>query len=266
MRVGFFYAIINHYTIFPEAPQEVNMGSEFSINHPLLYILAGLCIIVVLAQSVAFLLKAWKHALELGYTKERLKKIAVTAIIFSIAPAIAVGIGIITLSGTLGIPLPWLRLSVVGSIVYELSAATTAASAVGASLGSGLTAQQFTTIAWTMTVGIITGLVLIPLFCKKTTNTLVKAEKKDKVWGGHLVNAIFFGLIATFVGQGLSGVTTSASGRVTALVLLVSALVMVILGICKKKFKWDWLNDYALPICMVVAMASAIPLTSLLVK
>jgi len=240
------------------------MGREFSVNHPLLYILAGLCILVVILQSIAFFRRAYKRALELGYTKERLKKISITAAIFSIAPAVAIGIGIITLAGTLGIPLPWERLSVVGSIVYELSAATTAATAVGANLGESLNAQQFSTIAWTMTVGIAVGLFIIPVFCKKTTNALSKAEKKDKVWGGHLVNAIFFGLVATFVGQALSGVTLNAAGRVTALVLVVSAVVMLILGVLKKKFKWDWLNDYALPICMVIAMASAIPLSNLL--
>ena len=29
-----------------------------------------------------------------------------------------------------------------------------------------------------------------------------------------------------------------------------------------KKLKWKWLNDYALPICMVIGMAAAIPLTN----
>ena len=31
-----------------------------------------------------------------------------------------------------------------------------------------------------------------------------------------------------------------------------------------KKLNWKWLNDYALPICMVGGMAAAIPLTALL--
>ena len=241
------------------------MDKSFSVNHPLLYILAGLAVLVVMTQSVVFFRKAWKRALELGFDKSRLKKIATTAAIFSIAPAVAIGIGIITLSGTLGIPLPWLRLSVVGSIVYELSAAGTAASALGTALGNELTAQQFSTIAWTMTIGITTGLVLIPAFCKSTLNKVQNVGNKDKRWGEHFINAIFFGLIATFVGNGLSGVTLEASGRVSALVLVISALVMLICGWAMKKFKWTWLNDYALPICMVVAMASAIPL-SLIVK
>ena len=237
------------------------MDKTFNVNHPLLFVLAAACILVVVLQSVVFLIKAWRRAKELGYSSERLKKMAITSAVFSIAPAIAIGIGIITLSGTLGLPLPWLRLSVVGAIVYELTAADAAASSLGIALGDTLTAQQFATIAWTMTVGIAIGMVLIPVFCKKTLTKVSDVGKKDKAWGEHFMNAIFFGLIATFVGQGVSGVTLSADGRISALVLLVSAITMAICGLLKSKLKWDWLNDYALPICMIVSMASAIPIS-----
>jgi uncharacterized membrane protein YoaK (UPF0700 family) len=44
--------------------------------------------------------------------------------------------------------------------------------------------------------------------------------------------------------------------------MVVSALVMALCGILMKKLKWKWLNDYALPISMVLGMASAIPLTA----
>ena len=44
-------------------------------------------------------------------------KIAVTAAIFTIAPAVAIVIGVITLSKDLGVPLPWLRLSVIGLVL-----------------------------------------------------------------------------------------------------------------------------------------------------
>ncbi len=241
------------------------MDKAFSVNHPLLFILAGLAVLAVAAQSVVFLIKAWRRAQKLGFSKEKLKKIAVSSAVFSIAPAIAIGIGIITLSGSLGLPLPWLRLSVVGSIVYELSAADTAATAVGATLGETLTAQQFTTIAWTMTVGITVGLFLVPTLCKKTLGGLAKVGNKDKTWGEHFINAIFFGLIATFVGTGVAGVTKGGEGLVKALVLVVSALIMCLCGVLRNKLKWKWLNDYALPICMVLAMAAAIPLSIWLV-
>ena len=237
------------------------MSREFSINHPLLFLLAGLAVLAVMVQSAVFLRKAWRRAKELGMPQEKLRKLAVTAAIFSIAPAIGVGIGLITLAGTLGLPLPWLRLSVVGAIMYELSAATTAAQAMGAKLGDVLTAQQFTTIAWTMTVGISTGLILIPCFCRKTLNSLNSVGNRDRKWGEYLTDAIFMGRIATFVGVGLADITVDAAGVVQALVLVVSALVMVVCGLAKKKLGWNWMNDYALPLCMILSMAAAIPLT-----
>ena len=238
---------------------------NFSVNHPVLYILAGLCVIAVILQSVVFLKKAWKRALELGFSKEKLNSIVKSSIIFTIAPAIAVGIGLFTLIPLLGIPLPWLRLSVVGALTYELPAAEAAAKAMNIEVSTGLTAEQFTTIAWTMTVGIITGLFLIPIFCKKEVTGLSSANMKDKKWSDHFSNALFYGLIATFVGQGLSGVTVSSEGRVKAIVLAISAIIMAVCGFLKGKFKWDWINDYALPICMVLSMALAIPLSIALV-
>ena len=49
------------------------MDRNFNVNHPLLFLLAGIAVLVVAIQSVVFLRKAWKRALQLGYTKERLK-------------------------------------------------------------------------------------------------------------------------------------------------------------------------------------------------
>ena len=238
------------------------MDRAFSINHPLLFILAGVAVLAVALQSVVFLRKAWRRAKELGFSEEKLRKLAVSAAVFSVAPAIAVGIGVITLSGALGLPLPWLRLSVVGAIMYELSAAETAATALGTSLSATLSATEYSTIAWTMTVGITTGLFLIPVFCERTLNGISKIGMKDKKWGEHFTNGLFFALIATFVGNGLADVTKGGAGIVTALVLLVSALLMAVCGLLRNKLGWKWLNDYAVPICMVLSMLAAIPLTA----
>jgi len=240
------------------------MDKTFNVNHPLLFILAGAAILFVALQSIVFLRKAWKRALEKGYSKEQLKKTAVSSAVFSIAPAVAIGIGIITLAPSLGTPLPWLRLSVIGAIMYELTAAETAASAMGVKLGEVLTATQFSTIAWTMTVGIATGLVLVPLLTKRTLNKISSTEKKSPFMMKYFSTAIFIGLVATFVGVGVSEVLVNTEGLVSALVLLTSAVVIAICGVLKAKLKWDWLNDYALPICMIIGMASAILYQSVL--
>jgi len=42
----------------------------------------------------------------------------------------------------------------------------------------------------------------------------------------------------------------------------VSALVMVVIGLAMRKPKLKWLNDYALPISLVLGMIAAIPITA----
>jgi len=43
---------------------------------------------------------------------------------------------------------------------------------------------------------------------------------------------------------------------------VVSAVVMVACGLLMKKPKFAWLGDYALPISLILGMASAIPITA----
>ena len=69
---------------------------EFSVNSPVLFVIAGLIIAAVLAQSVYFLIKAWKRGLAIGMGKEKLRRIARTAAVFTIAPAVAIVISVIT--------------------------------------------------------------------------------------------------------------------------------------------------------------------------
>ena len=57
----------------------------------------------------------------------------------------------------------------------------------------------------------------------------------------------------------VAGVATTA-GLIPVCVMGVAALVMVILGLAMRK--WKWLGDYALPISLILGMASAIPITA----
>ena len=55
---------------------------------------------------------------------------------------------------------------------------------------------------------------------------------------------------------------SATSGLVPVCVMLVSALVMVACGLLMRKPKLKWLSEYALPISLVLGMASAIPITA----
>jgi len=222
----------------------------------------------VLAQSVYFLIKAWKRGKVLGMDKAKLRRISVTAGVFTIAPAIAIVIGVITLAKDLGIPLPWLRLSVVGSLSYETIAAANAESAMGLTFGqvSALIASQYVTITIVMTLSILVGIWLAPVVSKRLLDDMINLEKQDKKWAELFQSALFIGMIAAFVGYVFCDVSTVASGDLSGLipvcVMLVSAIVMTISGLLVKKLKFRWISDYALPVGLVVGMISAIPITA----
>ena len=243
---------------------------EFSTNSPIIFILVGVIIAVVMVQSVWFLVRALRRAKELGMDSARLKKIIVTAAVFTIAPAVAIVIGVMTLSKDLGIPLPWLRLSVIGALTYETVAATNAESAMGLVFGqvSALSAQQYVTITLVMTISIMVGPWLCPLVAKRLQNGMLTMENRDKHWSELFVNAMFIGMISAFLGYVFCDVADVAHGSTAGLipvaVMLVSAVVMALCGTAMKKLGWKWMGDYALPISLVLGMLSAIPFTAAL--
>ncbi len=246
---------------------------EFNVNHPVLYVIAGFLVAVVLAQSVYFLIKALKRSKELGMDQTRIKKTIKTAAVFTIAPAVAIVISVLTLSKKLGLPLPWLRLSVVGSMSYETIAASNALEAMGQSLGSGesLTAQQYVNVLLVMTISIMMGIWLVPVIGKKLQSGMTSLSNRDAKWADIFQNSLFIGMIAAFLGfvfcdfsrlwnpeEGYS----ATSGLIPVCVMAVSALVMTACGLAMRKPKLKWLSDYALPIALVAGMAAAIPITA----
>lgn len=258
---------------------------EFSVNHPVLFVLVGIIIVAVLAQSFYFLFKAMRQAKKIGMSNQTVKKTILTSAVFTVAPAVSIVIAILSLSQSLGLPLPWLRLSVIGSLSYEAIAAQNAASGMGfnlSELAGDMNASQYLTITIVMTLSILVGIWLVPVLGKKIQNGLVSFEKKDKKWSDIMQNALFIGMISAFVGFVFCDISrlwlsengvytnskgemfTSTSGLVPVVVMVVSALVMAMCGLLMKKLKWKWLNDYALPISLVLGMASAIPVTALL--
>lgn len=241
---------------------------EFQINSPILFLLAGIIVAAVLAQSVFFLLKALKRARAIGMKKEWLAKIMITAGVFTIAPAVSIVIGVIALSKNLGLALPWLRLSVVGSLSYETIAAANAEDAMGLDLQNlpPLNATQYVTIALIMTLSIMVGIWLVPAVCKKMQNGMIRMETRDKKWSDIFSASMFIGMISAFLGYvfcDFAGVFSGNTvGLIPVLVMLSAALIMVLCAGIMKLTKWKWINDYALPISLVGGMACAIPITN----
>ncbi len=240
---------------------------EFSVNHPIIFVFVGIIIAAVLGQSVYFLVRALRRAKELGISAATVKKTVSSSAIFTVAPAISILVSVVALSKSLGLPLPWLRLSVIGSMSYEMVASQNVLKAAHWPDGVAITDPSiFMSVVWVMTLGIAAGLVLVPFMTKGIQNGMTKMGMKDKKWGEIFNNAMFLGMISAFLGFVFCDVLDVTTGDTACLipvcVMVVSALIMAVCGTLATKCKIRWLTDYALPLSLVGGMAAAIPITN----
>lgn len=238
---------------------------DFNPNSRFLYAVAVIVIVFVIIQSMFFLIRAYKRAIVVGMDMKQVRKIIISSAIFTLAPAFSILLGVITLSKFIGLPLPWIRLSVIGAITYELPAATTTANALGASISETIKDPKvYSAIAWVMTLGIMPSIILVPLLLKKIQNGILSIKNKDSKWGDIFITAMFLGMISAFLGMVFANVRSGIAGWIPIFVLLCSALLMGICGLLLKVFKQKWIENYALPISMLGAMAFAVIITPLI--
>jgi hypothetical protein len=238
---------------------------NFNTNSTFLYTLAAVVILFVIAQSVFFLIRAYRRGAAVGMDKKVLNRTIVSTAVFTVAPAISILLGVITLSKFLGIPLPWIRLSIIGAITYELPAATTTAQALGVSLSETITDPQvYSAIAWVMTLGIIPGMFVVLFFSKKMQGGILKLKTKDEKWGDIFMTSLFLGMISAFLGMVFADVRSGLPGFIPIFVMLFSALVMSVIGLLIKKCGMKWLETYALALSMLLSMVFAAIITPLI--
>ena len=238
---------------------------KFHPNNPLLFIIGGCVILFVLAQSIFFLVRAYRQGKRIGIASATLRKTVVSSAVFTIAPAISFLLGVVTLSKFLGLPLPWIRISVIGAITYELPAATSAANAFGQSLSEMITDPKvYAAIAWVMTLGILPSIILPPILMKKIRGGVINLQKKDQKWGDIFMASLFLGMISAFLGMVFADIRKGLEGWMPIFVLLVSALLMAVCGILIKKCGWKWLETYAMTVSMLGAMIFAVVITPIL--
>ncbi len=245
------------------------MFSDFK-SDGFMYLLVLGVIIFVCVQALFFMKKAWARGKELGITTESLKSTVTSSAAFSIAPAIGIAVTVITLSVALGYVLPWIRLTVIGAIQYEVTAAEAALESAGVTGGiaSPVTDEKiFTAIAWVMTLGSILPLLIIPIVLKKIQKSVSDVAEKNSKWMDVMTAAAFIGLISAFIGRGLAGVGSSKGDPVTgemiigdgAGVLSLTAIItsigfMLAFTLLNKKLKKNWIDALAMPLSMVLAM------------
>ena len=242
------------------------------LSSPVIYLICGGIVAFVAGVCVVFAVRAWRAGKAIGMDTAVLRRVVTASASFSVLPAVAILLGVIALSGALGIPWPWLRLSVIGALHYETQVAQGAAEQVGIHLsGSEMTASAFATIALLMSVCIMWGMILNLFLNKKYTNRLSRnAGKSGPSFGDQAMSAMFIGLVSVYLGSYL-GQWISGNGRfafagspLPLLTALCAAAVMAGLTWIAEKKQLKWLEDFSLALSMLAGMACAVLLNAVM--
>ena len=242
----------------------------FNPDSPLIYGLYGAVVAFVVAMSLYYIVRSVRRAKELKMDMGKIKKVISTSVTFSILPAIGIGIGVVTLIGAIGIALPAIRLSVIGSLQYESMMADGAASAIidgtlSDFINSDITYQDFVTIATVMTIPIVTGPLVVIVFYKKFQPKVQMLSSKTSATssgginiGDLLFQVVFIGMILGYLAMSLTSIASGAGyvdNYYNFLAIVIAALCMYVFDLLINKCGQTWLDSFSTPFSMLIAMA-----------
>ena len=221
-------------------------------NNTIFWVLCSITVIITIIQAVIFTRLARKTANTIGVPKSTCDKAFKTGMISSIGPSIGVFIVMVGLMSTIGGPLSWLRLSVIGAAPTELTAAKIGAEVAGVTFGgSGYTTETLA-LSWiTMTLNGAGWLLFTGLFAHKLEKLRVKVGGGDSKWLVALSGASMLGVF----GYLNAGDVAKGGGNLVA--VIVGALFMIFM-VTKVTVKYPKLKEYSLGIAMLCGMIGAV--------
>ena len=229
------------------------MGDYLAIANSLgMWLASAAIIVVVFFQAVRISTIAFRAGREIGMTARQLWTAFRTGLTTSIVPAIAILLGLIVMIPKLGLPFPWMRLSVIGSVSYELMAAGIGAGAVvDKGLAGNMNGIAFANAVWAMSIGCIVNLIVVAFFTPHIMKLKDKVAGGDEGWLKVMTAAAFFGAVGYMVAQPIVK-------RGAPLVALIGGFVtMLRLGIIITVGKQNWLKEWALSLAIIGGMAAA---------
>ncbi len=229
-------------------------------NSPIMWGACGLAVAVVLAQALIFAKNAYKAGEKVGLTKNQMNKAMKSSAITSIGPSVVILSGMLSLLITVGGPIAWMRLSMIGSVMFEALAAGIGTNVVGVTLGTDVLTEEALGMAlWTMILCSI-GWVIFATF---SANRMDKIQ--NKISGGDTKKLIkistgaVIGVFCAMGGQHLTKVYDFKAGAFNlnpnAVACLAGAVVMFIMVNISKKF--PAIKEWNLTISILVAMMIA---------
>ena len=227
-------------------------------NSPVIFGLCALVILVVTVQAFLFTRKAYKRGLELDMPEQTLKRAMTNSALLSIVPSLPIIVMMLALSVPLGKYFPWLRLSVVGSAIYEGTAANVAVQSQGLTDISDprITPEVFVIVMFVMTVGIIWGVLFNILFMERLDQFTQKMRGKSGSAGfmTYFSAALFTALLITLSTPYVANVENLLS----ILAFAVAGGTTLLCNWLAERINKPILRDFSMPIALIAGMAAVI--------
>ena len=218
-----------------------------------MWLAAGLAVMVVLIQAFIFGRKSYLTGLEMGLTKDQMNGAIKSSVITALGPSLVVLSAMIALLVSLGGPISWMRLSFIGSAMFEMMAAGFGAQAVGVNMGQDpMTGLAFASAVWTMTLGALGWIIFATLSADK----MDKVQKKFSGSDTKLMGVVAAGAILAAFGS-FSATHLIALNKNTVACIAGGAIMMALNLIADRK-NLKWLREWALFFALIGGMMIAV--------
>ena len=220
-----------------------------------MWVACGVPVCLIIFQAVLFLSKARQASKDIAIPDETVKKAIRASAITSIGPSLVILSGMLSLLVTVGGPVGWMRLSLIGSVMFEGIAAGIGTQQVGVTLGADpMTPTALAMAVWTMVLCSI-GWVIFATFSASRMEKI-----QHKITGGStkrmgiISGAAIIACFSSFVGSHLIKANAEVGFYFSknAIAAILGALFMFIMLRISAKHKK--LAEWNLTIAMILAM------------
>ena len=217
-------------------------------NSSILWLLCGITVLISALQAALYIRQSQKMTKKAGIDPRIPKEAFRVGCISAIGPALGVFIVMVGLMASIGGPMAWLRLSIIGAAATELSAANIGAEACGVALGS----EQYTlvclAVSWfTMALNGAGWLLFTGVAIPSLETLRNKVSGGDMKWLVVLSGACSLGIFGYLNG----GEVLKGIGNTIAVLVGAISMMILVKTVCKKVPK---LMEYSLGIAMIIGM------------
>lgn len=214
-----------------------------------MWLACALPVAFVIFQAVLFARGAYKSGKKLGLNDKQMKKAMKSSAVTSIGPSIVVLSAMLSLLVSVGGPIGWMRLSMIGSVMFESIAAGFGTASVGVQLGADtLTPLALDMAVWTMILGSIGWIIFATISASRMDKVQHKISGGDPAKLMAISSAAIIGAFSSMSSSHLIKLNKNSVACV------LGAVFMAILLTISEKKNIKWLKEWNLTISILAAM------------